>query len=158
MLSQCIACATPLPQFHLVSVVTRTLTGLSFRSRPAVHCVFSLVGMRLKILLGAGALSTVAPLLTGSRCADLSSATSTDYWTSVSACSPCVKAGCAFSLSSLLCSDDDGVDDAATLVRGSDESCPCALTRAPQTRAACAAPRALARTRTAVGRRHAWSI
>jgi hypothetical protein len=65
----------------------------------------------------------------GTGCSSLSSSSSTDYWTSVSACAPCVNAGCAFSLSSLLCGDDDGVADAATLVRGVVDACPSASAR-----------------------------
>ena len=73
--------------------------------------------MRLSaLLLLAAALrapALAAPPAGG--CAALTAANSTDYWSSVAACAPCLSAGCGFSLASLMCLDASAAPDDTTL-------------------------------------------
>ena len=75
------------------------------------------------LLLVAAAPAAAAGAAPPPRCAGLTATNSTDYWTSVAACAPCLTAGCGFSLASLVCVEASAAPDDATL-QGPPQLCP----------------------------------
>lgn len=75
---------------------------------------------------GASAAPAVqAGIVVDAQCvAHLPEAGGTDYWSAVAACGPCLDAGCAFSLNSLLCQPAAGVAGDALMLVGASSVCP----------------------------------